>query len=179
MKDRLHEIIAEISILHNEFIKNDKILDANIIVDEISTQSEDLQEHYLKLLLQYYFQQNDLENVKKLLLLGYKFDIRFDDIKQAFTKIVSNKENVIEFFDDAVVFVNDNNIKEPLNIMYDYYNANESNKVNLEQAVDIIRKNRYICAFCYKHIGELPFCEFFINEDLLESLKRDLPYLLK
>lgn len=66
MSDRLHEIIGQIGVFHNEFIANGKIKDADIILDELSTQEEDLQEHYFKLLLQYYFQQNDIENVKKL-----------------------------------------------------------------------------------------------------------------
>lgn len=178
MSDRLHEIIAQISVLHNDYIKNKKIDDADIIIDDLSNKDEDLKDHYLKLLLQYYFQQNDLRNVKKILLLGYKFDITFDDVQLAFCNIKNSSENVVEFFDDSIVFVKDKNIKEPLHKIYDFYNSNESNKVNLEQAVDVIRKNRYICAFVYKH-PELSFSEFFLNEDLLESLKRDLPYLLK
>lgn len=137
-----------------------------------------MRDHYLKLLLQYYFQQNDLSNVKKILLLGYKFDITFDDVQLAFCKIKNNDENVIEFFDDSIVFIKDKNIKKPLHKIYDYYNLDDSNRVNLEQAVDVLRKNRYICSFVYKH-PELSYSKFFLNEDLLESLKRDLPYLLK
>ena len=44
--------------------------------------------------------------------------------------------------------------------------------------LQIIKRNRYICAHCYKN-QNAKYSEFFLNKDLLESLKRDLPYLLK
>ncbi|AXH15568.1 hypothetical protein CP985_13000 [Malaciobacter mytili LMG 24559] len=176
MSDRLHEIIGQIGVFHNEFIANGKIKDADIILDELSTQEEDLQEHYFKLLLQYYFQQNDIENVKKLLLAGYKFELRMEDIQEAFCNIKSGKENVIEFLDESVVFFKDTNFEKPLEVMYKYYNSNEENKVNLEHAINIIQKNRYICAFAYKNRTR-DFAKLFLNEELCESLKRDLPYL--
>ena len=47
----------------------------------------------------------------------------------------------------------------------------------LEKGVEIIKRNRYICAHCYKN-QNTKYSEFFLNKDLLESLKRDLPYLL-
>lgn len=178
MSDRLHEIIAQIGVLHNEFLKNGKIEDVDIILDELANEQEDLLDHYCKLLLQYYFQQNDLKNVKKLLLAGYKFDMRMDDVKEAFCNINSGKENVIEFLDESVVFLKDTNFEKPLEQMYKYYNMNEENKVNLEHAVSIIQKNRYVCAHVYRHPNR-EYAKFFLNEDLLNSLKRDLPYLLK
>ncbi|MDZ7819138.1 MAG: hypothetical protein U5K55_11265 [Aliarcobacter sp.] len=68
----------------------------------------DIKEHYLNLLLQYYFQKNDLKNLQELLLVGAKFDMRFDDVKEAFLNIKSNDENVIEFMQENVVFVKEN-----------------------------------------------------------------------
>ncbi len=176
MNDRLHEIIGQIGIFHNEFLANGKINNADIILDELSTQEEDLQEHYFKLLLQYYFQQNDIENLKRLLLAGYKFEIRMEDVQEAFCNIKSGKENVIEFLDESVVFLKDTNFEKPLETMYKYYNFNEENKANLEHAINIIQKNRYVCVYAYKNKTR-NFAQFFLNEDLSESLKRDLPYL--
>ncbi len=63
--------------------------------------------------------------------------------------------------------------------MYEYYvNASSELKVILEETIELIKRNRYVCAYCYKN-SEQDFARFFLNEDLLESLKRDLPYLLK
>lgn len=178
MSDRLHEIIGQIGIFHNEFIKSNKIKDVDIILDELANEEEDLLNHYCKLLLQYYFQENDIENVKKLLLAGYKFDIKMDDVQAAFCNIKSGKENVIEFLDESIVFLKDTNFEKPLEQMYKYYNSNEENKVNLEHAISIIQKNRYVCAYAYKNQNK-NYTKLFLNEGLLDSLKRDLPYLLK
>ena len=60
--------------------------------------------------------------------------------------------------------------------MYEYYKNNQITL--LEDALYIIKKNRYICSYAYNN-KDLECRDFFINEDLLESLKRDLPYLLK
>lgn len=177
MSDRLHEIIAQIGVLHNELINNEKIKDANLVFEHIEDYDSDIQEHYLNLLLQFYFQKNELNNLKELLLVGAKFDIRFSDIKDAFLNITNNRDNVIEFMDESIVFVKDE-IKNELKDMFDYYNSNEENQVNLEQSIEILKRNRYVCAYCHKNI-EKEECKFFLNEDLLESLKRDLPYLLK
>ncbi|UTJ05731.1 hypothetical protein [Arcobacter roscoffensis] len=177
MSDRLHEIIAQIGVLHNELINNEKIKDANLVFEYIEDYDSDIQEHYLNLLLQFYFQKNELNNLKELLLVGAKFDIRFSDIKDAFLNITNNRDNVIEFMDESIVFVKDE-IKNELKDMFDYYNSNEENQVNLEQSIEILKRNRYVCAYCHKNI-EKEECKFFLNEDLLESLKRDLPYLLK
>lgn len=177
MSDRLHEIIAQIGVLHNELINNEKIKDANLVFEHIEDYDSDIQEHYLNLLLQFYFQKNELNNLKELLLVGAKFDIRFSDIKDAFLNITNNSDNVIEFMDESIVFVKDE-IKNELKDMFDYYKSNEENQVNLEQSIEILKRNRYICAYCHKNI-EKEECKFFLNEDLLESLKRDLPYLLK
>lgn len=177
MSDRLHEIIAQIGVLHNELINNEKIKDANLVFEHIEDYDSDIKEHYLNLLLQFYFQKNELNNLKELLLVGAKFDIRFSDIKDAFLNITNNSDNVIEFMDESIVFVKDE-IKNELKDMFDYYKSNEENQVNLEQSIEILKRNRYVCAYCHKNI-EKEECKFFLNEDLLESLKRDLPYLLK
>ena len=63
--------------------------------------------------------------------------------------------------------------------MYEYYISNVDFQSALEQAVELIKRNRYVCAFCYKNEKGEEFAKFFLNEDLLESLKRDLPYLVK
>jgi type I site-specific restriction endonuclease len=177
MSDRLHEIIAQIGVIHNELIENKKIKDANEVFDYIEDYDNDVREHYLNLLLQYYFQQNDLKNLQEVLLVGAKFDMRFEDVKDAFLNIKSSEENVIEFMEDAVVFIKDSEIENNLALMYDYYQNNENYQVYLEAATELIRRNRYVCAYCFKN-PNAQFSEFFLNEDLLESLKRDLPYLL-
>ena len=177
MSDRLHEIMGEIGVLHKELVQSGKIDDANDVFDAIEDKDSDVQEHYLNLLLQFYFQKNDLQNLKELLLVGAKFDMRFSDIKDAFVNINSNNENVIEFMEDSVVFTKDKALEEPLLEMYEYYTNNEDLQVYLEQSLDLIKRNRYVCAYCYNN-PKYPFSEFFINEDLLESIKRDLPYLL-
>ena len=178
MSDRLHEIIAEIGVLHNEVIQNEKIKDVEEVFDYMEEYADDTKEHYLDLLLQYYFQKNDLNNLQKTLLVGAKFDMRFSDIKQAFLNIKSNKENVIEFMDEAVVFLKDTDLHESLQAIYDYYTKSKELQVNLEQALELIKRNRYVCSYCYKNKDRV-YSDFFINEDLLQSLKRDLPYLLK
>ena len=178
MSDRLHEIIAEISVLHKELIKNEKIKDASLVFDFIESYDSDVQEHYLNLLLQYYFQKNDLTNLKEILLVGAKFDMRFSDISEAFLQIKTSSENVIEFMEESVVFLKDKEIDKALSLMYTYYNDNDSTQVYLEQAVELIKRNRYVCSFCYKNPSKI-YSEFFLNYELLDSLKRDLPYLLK
>ncbi len=177
MSDRLHEIMGEIGILHRELLESGKINDANEVFDYIEDKDSDVQEHYLNLLLQYYFQKNDIHNLKELLLVGAKFDMRFADIKDAFVNIKDSSENVIEFMEDSVVFTKDKFLEEALLEMYEYYNNNEDVQVYLEQSLELIKRNRYVCAFCYNH-PDYVFSEFFINEDLLESIKRDLPYLI-
>ncbi|MGA1933203.1 hypothetical protein ACH5BF_10870 [Arcobacter sp. YIC-464] len=177
MSDRLHEVIAQIGVLHNELINNEKINDANLVFEYIEDYDNDVQEHYLNLLLQYYFQKNQLSNLKELLLVGAKFDMRFSDVQEAFLNIKNNQENVIEFMEESIIFIKDE-IKDELEKMFEYYNQDIDNQVNLEQSIEVIKRNRYICAYCHKNI-EKEECKFFLNEDLLESLKRDLPYLLK
>ncbi len=178
MSDRLHEIIGEIGVLHSTLIDNGKINDANEVFEFIEDYDVDVKEHYLNLLLQYYFQKNDLDNLKELLLVGAKFDIRFEDIKEAFLNIKSEKDNVIEFMEDSVVFIKDNTLDENLDLMYEYYISNPQLNEYLNSTIELIKKNRYVCAFCYKN-PQKRYAEFFLNSDLLESLKRDLPYLLK
>lgn len=178
MSDRLHEILGQIGSIHTELINTNKIDDADIVFDFIEDCDSDVKDHYLNLLLQYYFQKNDLENLKKVLLVGAKFDMRFDDVKEAFLNIKSNEENVIEFMQENIIFVKEEIKAEYLNSMFEYYNNSIELQSALEQAVELIKRNRYVCAFCYKNIDER-FAKFFLNEDLLESLKRDLPYLVK
>lgn len=177
MSDRLHEILGQIGVIHSELILSGKIKDADLVFEFLDSFESDVQEHYLNLLLQFYFQNNDLENLKKVLLVGAKFDMRFEDVKEAFLNIKSSGENVIEFMEENVVFLKDRVQEEHLKSMYEYYINNEEFQVYLEEAVELIKRNRYICAFCYKNIDS-EYAKFFLNEDLLESLKRDLPYLL-
>ncbi len=177
MSDRLHEILGQIGSIHTELINTNKISDVDEVFEYIEEFDSDIKEHYLNLLLQYYFQKNDLENLKKVLLVGAKFDMRFEDVKEAYLNIKSNEGNVIEFMEDSVVFIKDKVLDEYLESMYEYYIQNEQLQVNLEEATELIKRNRYICAYCYKN-DDKPFAEFFLNENLLESLKRDLPYLL-
>ena len=179
MGDRIHEIIGEIGIIHNTLIETNKILEAEEVFEFIEDYDTDVQEHYLNLLLQYYFQKNDLKNLKEVLLVGAKFDMRFDDVKEAFLNIKSDEENVIEFMQENVVFVKEEIKAEFLKTMYEYYISNVDFQSTLEQAVELIKRNRYVCAFCYKNEKGEEFAKFFLNEDLLESLKRDLPYLVK
>ena len=178
MSDKLHEIIGQVAIIHDTLIQTNKISNAQEVFDFIEDYDSDVQEHYLNLLLQYYFQENDLINLKELLLVGAKFDMRFDDIKEAFLNIKSDNENVIEFMQENVIFVKENIDTNSLIAMYEYYMNNKSLQSALEQAVELIKKNRYVCAYCNSKANE-DYAKFFLNEDLLESLKRDLPYLLK
>ncbi|WP_424686197.1 MAG: hypothetical protein ACNI3H_14770 [Halarcobacter ebronensis] len=178
MNDRLHEILGEIGIIHKSLLDNQKIDDVDYVLEYLDSFEGDVKDHYLKLLLQYYFQQNNLNNVKELLLLGYKFDLRMEDIKLAFLNIKSNEENVIDFLEDNVVFLKDSNMEEPLKKMYAYYMGNEALQVTLEETVELLKRNRYICAYAYKN-RDYEFARFFLNEDLLQSLKEDMPYLLK
>lgn len=177
MSDRLHEIIAEIGSFHNKFVKDGTINKADAVFEAIEQYDSDIQEHYLNLLLQYYFQENDLVNLKEVLLTGAKFDMRFSDVKDAFLNIKSNDENVIEFMNESIVFIKDSNLDNALHQMYTYYKNNPDLQSSLEEAIEVIKRNRYICAHCYKTLHKEE-SQFFLNEDLLESLKRDLPYLL-
>lgn len=178
MGDRIHEIIGEIGIIHNTLTETNKILEAEEVFEFIEDYDTDVQEHYLNLLLQYYFQKNDLKNLKEVLLVGAKFDMRFDDVSEAFLNIKSNGDDVIDFMQDNVMQVKQNIDEKSLLEMYEYYKNNKDLQTALETPIEIIKKNRYVCAFCYKENSK-EYAKFFLNEDLLESLKRDLPYLLK
>ena len=178
MSDRLHEIIGEIGVLHNQLLENKKIENAIEVLEIVKNYELDVQKHYLNLLLQYYFQQNDLKNLKELLLVGAKFDIRFEDVKGAFLNIKSENENVIEFLEDAVIFIKEKIEEKDLKEIYDYYMANLQLQDILKDTVELIKKNRYICVYCFNNPNTL-YGKFFLNEDLLISLKRDLPYLFK
>ncbi|RDX34139.1 hypothetical protein DZA35_01745 [Arcobacter sp. HD9-500m-PIT-SAG03] len=177
MNDRLHEVIAQCAVIHETNIHENIIYDIEAIEDKLLNIDSDIKDHYLVLLLQYYFQQNNVGCAQKLLLQGIKFQMRFDDIKEAFIHINSGKENVINFFEDNVVMLKDTIKDEELTAMYDYYMKNEQNKVNLEEALILIKKNRYICAHVHK--STISRLKFFLNPDLLASLERDMPFLLK
>lgn len=179
MNDRLHEIMAEVGMIHKTLLENEKINDAEYVLEYLESYDDDVKEHYLTLLLQYYFQFNDILNFKELLLTGHKFELRMNDIKLAFFNIKTNDENVIELLEDNVVFFKDTNYEEPLKTMYNHYmQADDELKVILEETIELIKRNRYVCAYCYKNETH-DFAKFFLNEELLESLKNDLPYLLK
>jgi len=178
MSDRLHEIIGQIGVLHNQLLENKKIEDADEVFKFIKDYEIDMQKHYLNLLLQYYFQKNDLNNLKKLLLVGAKFDIRFEDVKEAFLNIKEESENVVEFMEDAVIFIKEKINEDDLKDIYDYYMSNIELQKLLNFSIELIKKNRYVCVYCF-HNPDSVYGKFFLNEDLLESLKRDLPYLLK
>ena len=82
MSDRLHEIIGEIAIIHDNLIQTNIINNAKEVLDFIENYDTDIKKHYLNLLLQYYFQKNDLKNLQVLLLVGAKFDMGFDDVTE-------------------------------------------------------------------------------------------------
>ncbi len=177
MNDRLHEIIAQCSVIHETNISENIINDLDKIEIKLATYESDIKEHYLKLLLQYYFQNNNLKCAQKLLLQGFKFDMRFDDIKEAFIHIKDESENVIEFFEDNVVLLKDVIQDEELKQMYEYYINNKSYQINMKEPLALIKRNRYVCAHVHKCAND--YHKFFLNEDLLESLQRDMPFLLK
>lgn len=177
MSDRLHEIIAQCAVIHEDNINRGLIYNLDAIEDKLDSVDDDIKEHYLKLLMQYYFQQNYLHGLQELLLQGFKFDLRFEDIKEAFVHIKEHEDNVIEFFEDNVVMLKDVITEEDLKAMYEYFRDNKDYQHYLEDALELIKRNRYVCAFAYKSHEE--YCKFFINGDLLTSLKNDLPYLFK
>ena len=61
---------------------------------------------------------------------------------------------------------------------YEYYENNPNLHDILGRVVELIRKNRYVCVTCAKNQNN-EYEKFFLNKDLLESLKRDLPYLFR
>lgn len=174
----IHEILGHVAIIHNELLETGKIKNADEVFDYIESYDNDIKEHYLKLLLQYYFQQNDIDNLKKVLLVGIKFDMRMDDIKQAFLNTRKDQESVIEFMKDSVVFVKDVKLENSLMVMYEYFKDNKNFQEMLKGALRVIKNNRYVCAYAYKN-AQKDYASFFLNKDLLESLKKDLPYLLE
>lgn len=176
MNDRLHEIIAQVAVLHEHFENRNQLHDLEKIEARLEDVDEDVKEHYLKLLMQYYFQSNDLENLQALLLQGIKFDLRFEDIKEAFIHI-QQEENVIEFFEDSVVLLKDEVLDEYLEQMYTYYHQNPQYRDFLAMPLNLIKRNRYVCAKAYK--SKEDYAHFFLNKDLLKSLEEDMPFLLR
>ncbi len=150
MNDRLHEIMAKCVILHNKLLDEKKINSVEDVQNELSAYEDDIQEHYLKLLMQYYFQNNNLEGLKELLLQGHKFDLRFEDITQAFLHI-TDENSVLEFYEEQVVLLKDKIEEEELLQIQDYYERNKDLKEVLIFPLTLIKKNRYVCAYAYKH----------------------------
>ena len=151
MSDRLHEIMGQIGILHNQLLENKKIKNAKEVLEFIKDYDMDIQKHYLNLLLQHYFQQNDLKNLKELLLVGAKFDIRFEDVKEAFLNI--KEESVIEFMEDTVIFIKEKINENDLIDIYDYYKNNIQLQKELNASLEIIKKNRYVCVYCFHNLN--------------------------
>ena len=177
MDDRLHEIIAQCAILHETNINENIIDDLDKIEEKLSEKDSDIREHYLTLLMQYYFQNNKVEQLKELLLQGFKFDMRFIDIVEAFLHLKDDEENVIEFFEDNIVMLKDKVTDDDLRKMYDYYHENLEYKNFIDEPLNLIKRNRYVCVQAHKSKEESS--KFFLNQDLLESLERDMPFLLK
>jgi len=178
LKDRLHEIMAQCVVIHEVNLNTGIINNIDLIEEKLSSVAADVKEHYLMLLLQYYFQNNNLDCAQQLLLQGIKFDMTFRDIKEAFIHINDDEDNVIEFFEDNVVMLKDIIQDEDLLEIYEYYNENTFFQPFLEEPMLLIRRNRYVCAHAYKN-DKNEYSNFFINEDLLASLMRDMPFLLK
>lgn len=176
MSERLHEIIAEVAMLHTNFENKNMLHDLEKIEENLETVENDVKEHYYKLLMQYYFQTNDLGNLQKLLLEGIKFDMRFEDIKEAFIHI-KDENSVIVFLEENVVFLKDEILEEYLKEMYEYYHAHKKLQPLLNDSLELIKKNRYVCAKAFK--SEFEYCKFFINKELLNSLQNDMPFLFR
>ncbi|MGB5918972.1 hypothetical protein [Arcobacter sp.] len=177
MDDKIHEVMAQCAIIHEKNIKTNIINDLDKIEENLNEGDSDVKDHYLSLLMQYYFQKNKLEQLKQLLLEGYKFDMRFIDVVEAFCHLKDDEDNVIEFLGDNVVMLKDSITDNDLKKMHEYYQSNLEYKNFIDESLDLIKKNRYVCAQAYKSKEE--FAKFFLNEDLLESLKRDMPFILK
>jgi len=177
MNDRLHEIIAKCAVIHETNINENIIFDLDKIEEKLEDVDSDIKEHYLTLLMQFYFQQNSVEQLKSLLLQGFKFEMRFSDIVEAFLHLKDDEENVIEFLEDNVVMLKDAVTDANLKDIYNYYCAHPEYKNFIDEPLELIKKNRYVCAHAYKSQEQIT--KFFINEDLLHSLKNDMPFLLK
>ena len=53
MKDKLHEIIAHVAVIHNSLIQTNKIANVKEVFEYIKDYEIDIKEHYINLLLQY------------------------------------------------------------------------------------------------------------------------------
>ena len=179
MSDMLNKLILDINTIHEHLLKNEQIDNLNYILNFVDDYDSEVKEQYLKLLLRFYFQNNQIQNLKELYSLGYRFDLRIEDIKSALLNISSNDENVIEFLQDDVLFSKYKNYRKSLEEIYSFYvNANSKQKENLEFSINLLRKNIYICAYSYKNKNH-DFAYFFLDESLLSTLKDDLPFLFK
>ena len=179
MSNKLNKMIIDINNIHEHLLKNNQIDNLNYILDYMDDYDYEVKEQYLKLLLRYYFQNNQVNNLKELYSLGYRFDLQIEDIKSALLNISSKDENVIEFLQDEVLFTKYKNYKTSLREIYSYYlSANNKQKENIEFSINLLRKNIYICAYSYKN-KSYDFAYFFLDQSLLSSLKEDLPFLFK
>ena len=176
MNDRLHEILAQCAVIHTKNIEEGNIFNLDKIEEQLESADSDIAEHYLSLLMQYYFQNNYLEGLQALLLQGISFELRISDVVAAFCHIKDDNESVIEFFEDQVVMLKDVVQEDDLKQMYEFY-CEFDNKERLDEVVNFIKRNRYICAKAYKVNEE--YAKFFINYDILKVLQEDLPFLLK
>lgn len=172
------EVMQKIAFIHKQMIESEKIKSSQEVFKYIDDYDSDVKEHYLNKLSQYYFQKNDLKNLKDVLLIGAKFEMKFSDVQEAFLHIYSKEENVIEYMEEEVIFIKDSKIGDELQSMYDYYMKNEHLKEFLDEVVGIIKENRYVCAHCFKYNKSI-YAKFFLDEELLDNLKRDMPYILE
>lgn len=178
MNERLHEIIVEISQIHKEILKQGLQSSVAQVEAFIKKRDADIKEHYLNLLMQYYFQNNDLKNLKELLLKGCRFSLRFNDIKEAFLH-TQDEGSVITFLDDNVVHLKDSVEAKDLQVMHKYFlEQDQEIQTYLLPSIELIRKNRMVCILT-AHYQHEPWAVFFFHKELYESIERDTPHLLK
>lgn len=175
----LNNLILNINKIHKTLLHKEKIHNLDYVIDFIKDYNYEVKEQYLSILLKYYFQNNQVKNLKELSSLGYKFELTMDDIKSAFLNITSDEENVIQVYQSDIVFLKDRNYSIPLKIIYDcYQNSDDEKKMLLDKTIDLLKKNQYICAYSYKN-KNLDFGKFFLDDELVTLLKEELPFLLK
>lgn len=177
MKQTAEEIIAKVAIVHKQLVESDKINDIENVFETIKEFHHEEQEYYLSYLFQYYFHNNDVKNLERILAVGIKYEVKFYDIAQAFVHIKKEGESVIELLEESILFIKDTNLEDELQSMYDYYMANESLRTILDDSLTIIKENRYVCVHCYKY-SMAEYSQFFLDKELLDSIKNDMPYLL-
>lgn len=179
MSTKLNIVTSKISEIHEHLLNTKKINDLNYALTYVESYDDIVREHYLSILLKYYFHQNDIDNFKQLSSIGYKFDITMEDIEFAFLNITTEGENVIELQEESVLFFKDTNYRSSLKAIYEYYHhADDELKKTFDRVINLLKKNNYICAFCHMN-RDLGFTSLFLDETLLSFLKKELPFLLK